>query len=611
MDTIQSSKNASESNPMQLSPDELRARYAQERDKRLRSDGGKQFIEPKGDLSYLTADPFAPRFAERASLNDEVEVVIVGGGHCGLLAGVRLLEAGITNIRILDGASDFGGAWYWNRYPGLRCDVDSYIYLPLLEETGLIPKSKYASGPEIFENAQRIGKKFGLYEKTFFQTHVEESRWDDSTNLWTVKTDRGDSIKARFVVMALGPLNKPKLPGIPGISSFKGKLFHTSRWDYEYTGGDCMSDEPAMSKLVDKRVAIIGTGCTGVQCAPRVAKYAKHLSIIQRTPSAINARNNTPTDLNWFKALPPGWQQKRSENFDAVMQGLPADENLINDGWTDISSIFKVAWGAMADDSVSPEDAALLSEMMDFEKMNIVRTRVDTVVANKETADKLKAWYRLFCKRPTFSDHYLQMFNLSNVSLVDTDGKGVERITETGVVIGGVEHKVDCIILASGYEVGTDYCRRGGLQIYGRNGLSLSEYWSNHMKTLYGYMSSGFPNCFHMGVFLQNAAFGNFTAVYTRQAEKISGLISHVKSLKKQAIEPTSEAEDAWVKVIEQCQESTNGFFAQCTPGYYNGEGKPESGEGISYAQYTGGVSQFNAIVDDWVNKGLPGVVVS
>ena len=219
-------------------PGLLREKYAAERAKRLRADGNSQYQEISGRFEHFNVDPYVePGFA-RAALYEELGVVIIGGGFGAMLAAVRLQEVGINNFRIVEKAADFGGTWYWNRYPGAQCDVEGYLYLPLLEETGYIPKERYSFAPEIFAHAQRIGQRFHLYEKACFQTKIKEARWNDQAGRWTVTTDRGDVFKTRFVIMSSGPLNKPKLPGIPGIEKFKGHTFHTSRWDYDYTGGN-------------------------------------------------------------------------------------------------------------------------------------------------------------------------------------------------------------------------------------------------------------------------------------------------------------------------------------------------------------------------------------
>ncbi|KRB81877.1 hypothetical protein ASE00_22685 [Sphingomonas sp. Root710] len=586
----------------------VRAKYVEERNKRVRAEGVAQFVAVEGALDHLMDDPFVPERVSRNPQTAEVDVVVVGAGHCGLLAAVRLKQAGIDNIRIIDGAADFGGTWYWNRYPGIRCDVDAYIYMPLLEEVGYVPTEKYASGTEIFRNAQRIGATFGLYDKALFQTHVDLARWDEEIQRWTVSTNRGDKITARFVIFGLGPLNRPKLPGIPGLTSFKGHMFHTSRWDYNYTGGSSEKPESEMVKLCDKRVAIVGTGCTGIQCAPRVAEFAKHLYVFQRTPSAVAERANRPTNPEWESSLAAGWQKRRSDNFDRVMQGLPEDEDLVNDGWTEMRELMAAAWAGTVGETKEAQAGAQRAEAIDLEMMNRIRTRVDLIVEDHATAERLKPWYNRLCKRPTFSDHYLQMFNRPNVDLVDTNGHGVECIEERGLIVDGKLYEVDCIIFASGFEVGTDYSRRGDIKIIGRNGITLSEKWSGGMKTLYGYLSSGYPNCFHMGAFLQNAAFGNFTAVFDRQASRIAEIIVRLNEAGAKTIEASAAGEDAWVAAVRESYHASEPFLAQCTPGYYNGEGKTT--DGILYEQYNGGVTRFEEIVQKWIDDGLSGAVV-
>src|SRR5690606_660609 len=374
--------------------------------------------------------------------------------------------------------------WYWNRYPGAQCDTASFVYMPLLEETGHMPTEKYAHAPEILEHCRRIGTQYGLYEDALFHTEVTGLDWDEDRSVWVVRTNRGDEFTAQFVGMGTGPLHVPKLPGIPGITDFTGHSFHTSRWDYEYTGGSPEGDP--MTKLADKRVAIIGTGATAVQCIPHLSRDAGELYVVQRTPSSVDVRNNQPADPEWFKQIAtPGWQQRWLENFTANQTMMLVDEDLVQDGWTDIARRIRDRIMGL-EGEITPDRVMREFERSDFEKMEEIRARVDAVVEDPETAQKLKAWYRQLCKRPCFHDEYLQSYNRPNTHLVDTDGKGVERITERGVVVAGVEYEVDCIIYASGFEVGTDYTARTGFDAVGRGGLKLSEAWAEGMRTFHG-----------------------------------------------------------------------------------------------------------------------------
>src|SRR5271154_294722 len=559
-------------------PAELRRRYAEERERRLRADGNNQYREIAGALEHYNSDPYVKPGFTRPALHEQLDAVIIGGGFGGMLAAARLQEAGITNFRIIEKAGDFGGTWYWNRYPGAQCDIESYVYLPLLEETGFIPKEKYSFAPEIFAHAQRIGRHFNLYEKACFQTQVKEARWDNGEMRWTVTTDRGDVFKARYMIMSSGPLNRPKLPAIPGIEKFKGHTFHTSRWDYDYTGGDTTG---GLHKLGDKRVGIIGTGATAIQSVSHLGQHAKQLFVFQRTPSSVDERGNRPTDPEWVKTLTPGWQRRRMDNFNILVSGGHQDEDLVGDGWTDIFRSLGGLLPAKTGANLPPRERARMIELADFKKMNQVRARVDAIVKDKKTAEALKPWYRQFCKRPTFNDEYLPAFNRPNVMLVDTSVHGgVDRVTEKGLVYDGVEYEVDCIIFATGFEVGTAYTRRAGFEIYGRDGKTLTEYWANGLRTLHGFYSSGFPNCFHMGI-TQNGLTANFPHMLEEQASHITEVIQHTKEHEARSLEPTPEAEAEWVATIKRKAIHNQRFQRECTPGYYNNEGKPTEGNGL------------------------------
>jgi cyclohexanone monooxygenase len=599
-DTEKVSATGNGAQELGFDPDALRNRYREERDKRIRPDGNEQYVEVKGDFSRYIDDPYVEPGFTRAPLNDAVDVVIIGGGFGGLLAGARLREAGVKDIRMIEKGGDFGGTWYWNRYPGAQCDIESYIYLPLLEETGYIPKEKYSYAPEILAHARRIGEKFDLYRDACFQTQIKDITWSEEECRWIVATDRGDKMRARFVVMSNGPLNRPKLPGIPGIDSFAGHTFHTSRWDYGYTGGDTNGN---LHKLADKRVAVIGTGATAVQCVPHLAKYAKHLYVFQRTPSSIDERGNRPTDPEWVKTLGPGWQKQRMENFNVLVSGGNQEVDLVNDGWTDIIRNLGGLLIGKKDSEKSPADMMRLMEIADFKKMNQIRARVDVIVKDKRTAESLKPWYRQFCKRPTFNDEYLPAFNRPNVTLVDTLGRGVDRITAKGLVFEGVEYEADCIIFATGFEVGTSYTRRAAFEIYGRGGKSLTEYWAGGMKTLHGFCSAGFPNCFHMGI-TQNALTANFPHMLEEQSRHITELILHAKAQEARCIEATPEAEAEWVATIKEKAMNNRDFLEACTPGYYNNEGKPEKGFGLAGELYGGGPVEFHELIRRWRQDG-------
>jgi cyclohexanone monooxygenase len=588
-------------------PDALRAKYREERDKRLRADGNDQYLEVRGEFARYVDDPYVEPGFTRAPLADEVEVVVIGGGFGGLLAGAKLREAGVEDIRIIEKGGDFGGTWYWNRYPGAMCDVESYIYLPLLEELDYVPTEKYSRAPEILAHSQAIGRKYDLYRGACFQTEVTELRWEESRARWIVSTNRGDRMQARFVCMSNGPLNRPKLPGIPGIESFEGHAFHTSRWDYAYTGGDSSGN---LTGLSGKRVGIIGTGATAVQCVPHLGAAAEHLYVFQRTPSSIDVRANRPTDPAWAQRLAPGWHRHRMDNFNILVSGGFQAEDLVSDGWTDIIRKLLVLVQQDGAASLSPDAIGKTMELADFQKMELIRARVDAIVEDEATAEALKPFYRQFCKRPCFHDEYLQTFNRPNVALVDTQGRGVERVTPKGVVAAGVEYALDCLIYATGFEVGTDYTRRAGYEIVGRDGITLTKKWSDGLRTLHGIHSRGFPNCFIMGP--QQAGFTvNYPHLLDEQSQHIAYIIQHGIERDARTIEASEAAEAEWVDTIIRLARFGREFLEACTPGYYNNEGKL-SDRAAQNGFFGGGSIEFFRILREWrAAGGLAGLELS
>ena len=580
-------------------PDALREKYRIERDRRLRADGSNQYQEVKGDFSHYIDDPYVDPGFTRAPLEDEIDVVVIGGGFGGLLTGARLREAGIQDIRMIEKGGDFGGTWYWNRYPGAACDVESYIYLPLCEELNFVPKEKYTRAPEILAHSRAIGEKYDLYRNACFQTEVTGLEWDEATSRWIISTSRNDRMKARFVCMSNGPLNRPKLPGIEGIERFQGYTFHTSRWDYAYTGGHPEGD---LVGLKDKRVGIIGTGATAVQCVPHLAASAKQLTVFQITPSSIDVRANTPTDPEWAASLKPGWQKQRMDNFNILVSGGFQKEDLVNDGWTEIIRNLASMVNFKSDMPLDPLVIAEKMEIADFQKMEQIRLRAETVVKDPNVAESLKPYYRQFCKRPCFNDEYLDSFNRPNVELVDTRGQGVDRITEKGVVANGVEYELDCLIFATGFEVGTDYTRRSGYDLKGRDGLSLKDKWANGISTLHGLHSRGFPNCF----IISNAQSGftvNFPHAMNEQAMHIAYIMSHCLATNVQTVEASAAAEESWVTEIINHSRFNQSFQESCTPGYYNNEGKPNPLT-IRNGSYGSGPVKFFEKLATWRAEG-------
>ena len=579
-------------NDKKLSLEEAREKYRIEREKRLRADGIRQYKELKGDYEEFDRDPYVEPGFTRDAVIEDVDVVIVGGGFGGMIEAANLTKAGVTNFRIIEKAGDFGGTWYWNRYPNAACDVESYVYLPLLEDTGYMPTEKYAKAPEIFAYCQLLGRTFDLYRGALFQTEVEDMRWDESRKRWNVMTSRSDILSAKFIVIAGGVLHKAKLPGIPGIETYAGRAFHTSRWDYSYTGG---SSQSLMEKLADKRVGIIGTGATAVQVVPKLAEAAKDLFVFQRTAACVGVRNNKPTDPEWFKSLKPGWQAERTRNFTQAVTGAQPAVDMIDDEWT------KMNW---VDTRKLPEndEEALELERIDFENMERVRQRIADVIKDPATAELMMPWYSQSCKRPCFHDEYLPAFNRPNVHLVDTDGKGVNEINESGVIVNGVEYPVDLLIFASGFEVTTGYTHRLGFDPKGRNGVSLSEAWAEGPATLHGVLSNGFPNMFMIST-VQGAQATNFVHSITEAAQHVAFLIEQCVKGDIATIEPETAAQENWFETLFAQLWGIARYNATCTPGYLNSEGGGDMRSARAIAWMTS-VLGFAEYVENWREQG-------
>lgn len=580
----------------------LRKRYNEERDKRLRAhpDGLGQYQRlvdmASSDKRFekMLVDPY-PQIETPHPLTDEVEVCIVGAGYGGLCSGARLVREGVdpATIRLIDKAGDVGGTWYWNRYPGAMCDTEAYIYMPMCEELNYVPTSKYASQPELLAHSQLMARTYGLYENASFGSEVTGLSWDEEEGKWTVTTDRDDCFRARFVIINMGTFTFPKIPRIPGLSDFQGHILHTSRWDYAYTGG---STSGGLDGLGDKRVAIIGTGATAVQVVPNVACCAKHLYVFQRTPSAVGIRNNRPTTEEFVREClsKPGWQQERNGNFYDCTQSIrgPSDGvDLVKDGWTDLigaalanaKTLMEQMKEPNADANKLMKDMQAIAAKTQFQQAEHIRRRVETVVRDKKTAEGLKPWYDTFCKRPCFHDGYLDAFNRPNVTLVHTDGVGVDHFTKRGIVVAGTEYEVDAIVMATGFESGALGSGSEPLKlpydVVGREGRTLHDKWlADHKygvgpKTYRSHCSSGFPNLFFL-----NGPQGTFTVNFVycldEAALHIAHVISRTRAAGKTRCDVKQSVEDDWVDQMWALGTTSTGQVPPCTPGYYNAEGR-------------------------------------
>lgn len=594
--------------PLDFDPEALRAKYALERDRRIRPEGKAQYVGTDGRFEKYGQDPWSDPEFQRPPLTDHTSVIIAGGGFGGLLLGARLREQGVADIRVIEEGGDFGGTWYWNRYPGAMCDIEAHIYMPLLEELNYAPKHRYAYADELLDLSQRIGKNYGLYDKACFQTSITDARWDAQHRRWLVETNRDDAITADYLLLACGRQSLPKLPSVPGIETYEGHIFHSSRWDYAYTGG---SDGGPLEGLRDKRVGLVGTGATALQIVPAVAQDAQHLYVFQRTPSTVGWRGQQPTGHDWADMTKPGWQRARRENFQAhvALGSAPGmvrpDQDLVNDGWT---NYFEVASEriekveARLGRAATAEELTTLAEVNDFRLMNLIRGRVDELVEDPSTAEALKPWYRWWCKRPGWHDEYLPAFNRPNVSLVDSQGQGIEAFTPHGVRVGGIEYEVDCLVMATGFEFGISYNRLTGFDLLGE-GVRLSEHWRDGVRTLHGLSTDRFPNLFFVGGNAQTASAVNAVHLLDEQATYVAHVIGSANRDQYRQVVASSAAVDAWVDEVmsSPANAAMLAFYAECTPGYYNAEGSAKKSTDLfSGGRYGGGPLAYYALLEQW-----------
>ncbi len=536
--------------------------------------GAADYMAMEGEFSKYLEDVYSADPIEREALTDECEILVVGAGFAGLLLWYKLRKAGFNDVRFCEKGGDVGGTWYWNRYPGIACDVEAYSYLPLLEEMGYYPTMKFASGFEILEYCQLMAEKYEFYDHCLFHTTVGETTWDDTAGRWTVMTDRGDKMRARYVILANGILTTPKLARIDGMETFKGEAFHTSRWDYNVD-------------LKGKRVGIIGTGATAVQVIPELAKIVKELYVFQRTPSSIDVRDQRATTPEEIEAWShePGWALARRERLAKISSGRTALKG--NDDYLS---------GKVDDFKVRKQHAEILSpeELMqkqlntNFRIMEQIRGRVDAIVKDPKTAAALKPYYPYGCKRPTFHDEFLPVFNLPHVTLVDTAPLGVGKINANGVVHDGTEYPLDVLIYATGFQwMATSTFNL----ITGRGGQTLKQKWQTEgTKTFLGLHSHGFPNLFIMSGPQGGGGQFNFTRGIDAHTDYVIWMLDTLRERGAGIVDIKKEPENEYAAHCRDADINTRPL-RDCLS-YYNGDGGAEPGS----LAYYGGPSKWHEL---------------
>jgi cation diffusion facilitator CzcD-associated flavoprotein CzcO len=612
---------------------QIQKRYGEERAKRLRDNGNSQYVDISltGKFQSFLSDPWVQKEKVKTISDmfpkNHCQLLILGAGWGGLLYAVRMIEAGMRpeDIRIVDIAGGFGGTWYWNRYPGLTCDIESYSYLPLLEEMGYVPQHRYSYGEEIRTYANLVAEKWGVANNAVFQTQAQRLIWVEESKGWQVElvqTREGEqpqtlTVQAQFVVTTNGVLNWPKLPDIPGVVDYGGDIFHSSRWNYALTGGS--PEDPSLTKLQGKRVAIIGTGVTAVQIVPHLARWAKQMYVVQRTPASVDHREQRETDPDWFRenvATSSGWQRERLRNFHQhFTTGKPPAVNLVDDEWTRAYGLVGLAGNAAGPKTMDdlPEYMEKL-HAIDLPRQNRIRKRVEELIEDPAVAKKLQAWYPSWCKRPAFHEEYLQTFNRANVTLIDTEGKGIDRLTSDSIVSGEQSYAVDIVIFATGFRApftGSP-ADKANVTIVGRNGVSMSKEWArNGPSTLHGVLDRNFPNLFLSGPWQASNSpnyLFNLDVLAKLSAYILAGAKRKAEGAPLTVTTSTKAAENWGMQVL--MHSAPGAAIIGCTPGYFNVEGEidrvpPEMQMAMARSGVWGhGIEDFVRNVEAWLGEG-------
>ncbi|MDH4144726.1 MAG: NAD(P)/FAD-dependent oxidoreductase [Acidimicrobiia bacterium] len=556
---------------------EEQARYRQFNEVRKGTD---DYMAMEGSFARYLEDHYSAAPVERDALSDECDIVVVGAGFAGLLLWYKLARAGFDDIRFCEKGGDVGGTWYWNRYPGIACDVESYSYFPLLEEMEYYPTMKFASGFEIFEYCQKMAEKFGFYDHCLFHTEVNAVEWDDADERWTIATNRGDAMRARFVMLANGVLTTPRLARIEGMERFAGESFHTARWDYDID-------------LRGKRIGVIGTGATAVQAIPELAKVAGQLYVFQRTPSTIDVRDQratTPEQVEEWKHE-PGWAKARRTRFAQLIgrRALQANDDFLA-GKVEAPGRRRVKEGPRP-----TREERIQSELQaSFRIMEQIRDRIDAIIEDPKTAAALKPYYPYGCKRPTFHDEYLPTFNLPHVTLVDVAPLGVQLINERGVVHDGVQYDLDVLVYATGF----DFMSRETLgHVRGVDGRTIAQKWQEEgTRTFLGLHSNGFPNLFIVAGPQGTGGSFNFTDAIEEHTDYVVWLLTTMRDAGHGVVDVREQDEASWSQhcaeadvasaPLRDCLSNFNGY-GRAEPGalaYYGGK---EAGRRRAWAKET------------------------
>jgi cyclohexanone monooxygenase len=526
------------------------------------------------------------------------DVVVVGAGFAGMYMLHRLRGQGLT-VRVYEQGGDVGGTWYWNRYPGARCDVESMQYSysfsdELQQEWNW--SERYAPQPEILRYANHVADRFDLRPDIALNTRVDRADFDERANTWEVATSDGRTVTAKYVVLATGCLSNARVPDIKGLPDFKGKVYHTGHWPHEpvdFTGS---------------RVGVIGTGSSAIQSVPVIAGQARHLTVFQRTANfsipAHNAELTAEEREAFRKNYPEIRRFAREEARNGIYAELP-DRGALDDAdharrvkfeqrWAHGGLTFLLAYNNLILDKAANETAA-----------SFVREKIADIVRDPETAKRLQPDdHPIGSKRICVDTEYYATFNRPNVTLVDIKSDPIEEILPNAVRTRTRDHEIDALVLATGFDAMTGSVAR--IDIRGRNAQTLNQKWAEGPRTYLGLMSEGFPNLFIITGPGSPSVLSNMIVSIEQHVDWIADCIAFMRDRRFEAMEASREAEDQWVAHVNEVAHTT--LYPQANSWYMgaNIPGKPRI-----FMPYIGGVGVYRRICNEVAAKGYEGFVMS
>jgi cyclohexanone monooxygenase len=530
--------------------------------------------------------------------SESCDVVVVGAGFAGMYMLHKLRGLGLS-VRVYEQGGDVGGTWYWNRYPGARCDVESmqysYSFSDELQQQWNWSE-RYAPQPEILRYANHVADRFGLRSDIQLNTRVDRAAFDESENSWSVATSDGRAVSAKYVVLATGCLSNARTPDIKGLSGFKGQVYHTGHWPHEqidFTG---------------QRVGVIGTGSSGIQSVPVLAEQASHLTVFQRTANfSIPARNAalTEAEREAFRAKYPEIRRfAREEARNGIYTEMP-DRGALDDGDDERRAKYEQRWSRGGLTFMSVYNNLGLDKAANDTAANFVREKIAEIVKDPQTAKLLQPNnHPIGSKRICIDTDYFAAFNRPNVTLVDIRSNPIEEITANAVRTGGKDYQVDALVLATGFDAMTGSVAK--IDISGRNGQTLNQKWAEGPKTYLGLMSAGFPNLFIITGPGSPSVLSNMIGSIEQHVDWITDCIGYMRDRGFEAMEANIDAEDHWVAHVNEVAHTT--LYPQANSWYMgaNIPGKPQI-----FMPYIGGVGVYRQICNDVAAKGYEGFAMT